>query len=291
MSTQLKNASVPRADEFAPSPATKPRTRSRLPRWVRYGTPFAVLALGAAIEACILLKNAEDATFQVMQTWYAASLLVLALLVWWTLLSGFSWTVRLAGLGLVLLANLAFLGTFRLKEFSGNMLPNFEGRWQRSAEEKAADYWRNETTELAAALPGKDSSVVVEQLTIGPDDWPQFNGPRRDGRADSVRIRPGWEEGQPRKLSDFEPRPPRQLWRHPVGPAWSSFAVVDNFAFTQEQRGADEAVVCYDARNGKQIWAHLDQNQRFDQAMAGIGPRRRPRFTTRASTLSAPRAF
>ena len=88
--------------------------------------------------------------------------------------------------------------------------------------------------------------------------------------------------------TDWGQRPPRPLWRHPVGAAWSSFAVVGNYAFTQEQRGTDEAVVCYDARDGKQVWAHLDPNQRYDQAMAGIGPRATPTvYDSRVYTFGA----
>ncbi len=79
-----------------------------------------------------------------------------------------------------------------------------------------------------------------------------------------------------RVRTDWEQMPPRQVWRHPIGAAWSAFAVAGGYAFTQEQRGADEAVVCYDASTGKQVWDHLDRNQRYAQAMAGIGPRATP---------------
>jgi outer membrane protein assembly factor BamB len=273
--------------EFSAARAT---TRSRLPRWVRFGTPIAIPALAAAIEAYIWNKYEDDATAQVMLTWYTVAAFVVGLLFWWTFLSGFRWRTRLVGLALVAVAGIAFGLTFRLKEFTGDMAPHFEVRWQRSAEQRAADYWQNQTNESAIAAPasGNKAASVVETLVIGPDDWPQFNGPRRDGCAVSVRIRTSWEEGKPRKLSDLEQRPPRQLWRHPVGAAWSSFAVVENLAFTQEQRGADEAVVCYDARNGKQIWAHLDPNQRFDEAMSGIGPRATPTvYNSRVYTFGA----
>ena len=57
-------------------------------------------------------------------------------------------------------------------------------------------------------------------------------------------------------------KPPRELWRHRIGPGWSSFAVVGNRAFTQEQRGDQEAVVCYDASTGVELWAHCDQAHR-----------------------------
>ncbi|HXY35973.1 MAG TPA: PQQ-binding-like beta-propeller repeat protein [Planctomycetaceae bacterium] len=255
--------------------ASRPAKRSRLPRWVRVGTPIAILVVGAAVETYIWNKYEDDATFQIMLTWYTVPLFVLGLLAWWTFFSGLRWKMRLVGLGLLVLAGVAFGLTFRLKEFSGDMIPHFEARWQPSAEQRAADYWKNATSEVTVPSTGQQSTVV-EKLVIGPDDWPQFNGPRRDGCADSVRLRLGGEPRPMRQLSDFEPHPPRQLWRHPVGAAWSSFAVVGNLAFTQEQRGADEAVVCYDARDGKQIWAHLDPNQRYDQTMAGVGPRATP---------------
>jgi outer membrane protein assembly factor BamB len=245
----------------------QPRKRGPLPRWVRFGTPIAILAIGSTMEAYIWIKNDGDGTIQMMQTLtYTVPLFVLGLLAWWTFLSGFRWKTRLIGLGLIALASSAFGLTFRLKEFSGDMVPRFTLRWQRSAEQRAADYWQNETNAApTSASSSGNTSAVIEKLTIAPGDWPQFDGANRDGLAQGVRIRTDWNQ-----------RPPKQLWRHPVGAAWSSFSVVDNFAFTQEQRGPDEAVVCYDARDGKQVWVHLDGDQRYDQAMAGVGPRATP---------------
>ena len=292
MSVESKGVTGPNptAEEVTESRAPQPTKRSRLPRWVRVGTPIAILGIGAAVEAYIWNKYEEDGTQRVMRTWYTAPLFAFLLVIWWTFLSGFRWRIRLAGLGLLVVAVLAFGRMFRLKEFTGDMVPHFESRWRPSAEQRAADYWKNETSEaaLAATTSGKAGSTVVATLEIGPQDWSQFNGPRRDGRADSVRVRTSWQEEKPRKLADMDQHPPRELWRHPVGAAWSSFSVVGNFAFTQEQRGADEAVVCYDAQNGKQIWAHLDRDQRYDQAMAGIGPRATPTvYDSRVYTFGA----
>jgi outer membrane protein assembly factor BamB len=272
------------------STAIVPSKRGPLPRWIRVGTPVVMLVLAGAVEASIWHKYEDDATSRVMLTWYTVAVLVLGLLIWWTLLSGLRWSTRVMGLAVIPIASLAFGLTFRLKEFTGDMAPVFEIRWQPSAEQRSAGYWQNQASgeERATPAAGKTLTTVVEPVLIRPDDWPQFNGPHRNGRADSVRVHTGWEVRNPHKLSDTEPRPPQQLWRHPVGPAWSSFAVVDRFAFTQEQRGADEAVVCYDARDGRQIWVHLDRNQRFEQLLSGIGPRATPTvYDSRVYTFGA----
>ena len=66
-----------------------------------------------------------------------------------------------------------------------------------------------------------------------------------------------------------------QLWRRPVGPGWSSFAVQDGRFYTQEQRGDDEIVACHDVATGKQVWRHVDR-ARFWESNAGPGPRATP---------------
>jgi outer membrane protein assembly factor BamB len=103
-------------------------------------------------------------------------------------------------------------------------------------------------------------------LTLGPSDWPGFRGPGRDGIVRGVKI-----------ATDWEASPPRQLWRQRVGPGWSSFAVVGDRIFTQEQRGKREAVVCLDAASGHEVWARED-TVRFEEGLAGAGPRATPTF-------------
>jgi outer membrane protein assembly factor BamB len=78
-----------------------------------------------------------------------------------------------------------------------------------------------------------------------------------------------------RLARDWSARPPREVWRQPVGLGWSSFAVVGAAAFTQEQRGDQELVVCYDLKTGKVRWTHAD-TARFHEAMGGDGPRSTP---------------
>jgi outer membrane protein assembly factor BamB len=47
-----------------------------------------------------------------------------------------------------------------------------------------------------------------------------------------------WPEVKRAQLeSDWKTRPPREVWRREIGAGWSGFAIVGNYAITQEQRG------------------------------------------------------
>src|SRR5262249_46587628 len=89
-------------------------------------------------------------------------------------------------------------------------------------------------------------------------------GPRRDGTITGTRINTDW--------TTF---PPVLLWRRHIGPGWSSFAVAGDLVYTQEQRGDDEIVTCYQATSGKPVWAHHDRG-RFWEPGSGAGPRATP---------------
>ena len=259
------------AGNAAESPAKVPGRPRRLPSWVRFGVPLVIVGGATILESLAWVRNSGDATQQVMLSWYILPASTFLFVLWWLFLSGFAWKLRLAVFGVTAAAVAAFFVGFRFKEFRGDMVPRFESRWQESAEQKAADYWKSQGAPAPAANghPGAGSSAEpskqVAEFPVKPGDWPQFEGPNRDGIAHGVRVRTDWEQ-----------RPPQQVWRHPIGAAWSSFAIVGGYAFTQEQRGNDEAVVCYDANTGKQVWVHLDPNQRYSAAMAGVGPRATP---------------
>ena len=104
------------------------------------------------------------------------------------------------------------------------------------------------------------------RLAVEPGDWPQFRGPGGDDRVAGVRIETDWTK-----------HPPQLEWKHPVGPGWSSFSVVGDVCFTQEQRGEEESTVCYRLADGAEVWAHGDAARFWDPA-TGAGPRGVPAF-------------
>lgn len=102
----------------------------------------------------------------------------------------------------------------------------------------------------------------VDLATTTPDDFPGFLGADRRGAVEERALDPDWTA-----------HPPRLLWRKPIGAGWSSFAVVNGFAVTMEQRGEEEQVTCCDVTTGRHRWT-ASWNERF--SVMGVGPRSTP---------------
>jgi outer membrane protein assembly factor BamB len=179
----------------------------------------------------------------------------------------------------------------RTEGISGDHAATFDWRWAKSPEERLLAQAEREpaarSSSPAAEPAGADAALPSPTATPTPrvvtpprepespaptvaadptatNAWPGFRGPGRDGIVRGVRI-----------ATDWAASPPVELWRRPVGPGWSSFAVRGNLVYTQEQRGEDEVVACYDATTGAPVWTHRDA-ARFVESNAGPGPRGTP---------------
>ena len=99
---------------------------------------------------------------------------------------------------------------------------------------------------------------------ISNPEWPAFRGADHQARQRGVKFATNWDVN-----------PPELIWKIAVGPAWSSFVVAGDMLFTQEQRGKMEAVTCYSALTGQELWIQ-EIESRFDDPLGGPGPRATP---------------
>jgi len=168
---------------------------------------------------------------------------------------------QLVGLGLTAAGVFAALTLFRWEGLDGRQRNVLSWRWTPTAESQFLD---------AAARPRDPDDPFAPAATTKPwhldsGDWPVFRGSERDGIAENVEFG-AWSEN-----------PPGVLWRHRIGPAWSSMIHVGGYIVTQEQRGESEVVACYDGFNGDEYWVHKDP-VRFTEGLSGTGPRSTPAF-------------
>ena len=156
----------------------------------------------------------------------------------------------------------AFSTLLRAEGLWGDFTVEFHWRWQESSEERMLARHENSQSGLLNELPVED----LEKALLAPE-WPGFRGADRNGRQRGTRFATNWATNAP-----------QQLWKIAVGPAWSSFVVAGDLLFTQEQRGAADSVICYDAKSGREVWTQQVES-RFDDPLGGPGPRATPTLT------------
>jgi outer membrane protein assembly factor BamB len=215
----------------------------------RFWPAVVILAAGAAALAAIWLTGDTMRQIRTLRTLATASLMLVALILWLAFFSRLPRRLRLTAAGLAVAGLAAFAGLFRIRGVSGDLVPILQPRWSRARDPRPAPPGAVAPSEP----PGSDTAA-----------YPQFLGPTRDGTL------PG-----PRLARDWSARPPRLLWRQPIGEGWSGFAVRGGVAVTQEQDGPLERVLACDPRTGRTLWSH-DETARYSTVIAGTGPRATP---------------
>lgn len=182
---------------------------------------------------------------------------LMSLVVWFLRESGYAPTVKRAVLGCLLGAVALGAAVLRIERVSGDLVPEFAFRWSPSRDRLLPQHRGGPPTpqgEAVAAAPWQSSA----------GDFPRFLGPTGSGGVDAPTLDPDWLA-----------RPPRQLWRRPIGAGWSGFATYGDHAVTLEQRGDDEIVSCWSVTTGTPEWT-VAVKGRHETVLGGVGPRSTP---------------
>lgn len=231
----------------------------------------SLLTLFIFAATAVAHQLADGRTDQIIRVFYGTGLLIISLSIWWLAFSGVRqwkrWLTWLCLLG-------SFFGlasaSIRTVWFDGDMRPRLVFRWDPPSTSERSREWLKANAPPATTQAAPDASSPSEPISITAPDWPRYCGP--DGNRTIL---------QPLPDTNWAAVPPTELWRRPVGDAWSSIAVVNSRLWTQEQRGEFECTVCYDSRTGVELWRREDQ-ARYQTAQGAVGPRATPTVSATA---------
>jgi outer membrane protein assembly factor BamB len=199
-------------------------------------------------------ESIANAMMGMMLPIFSIPILSLALVGWAVASRRLSSVARRVSLVAAILLACGSFTVLRTGGITGDGNADLHWRWTQTPEQRLLAQAGNEPT---VPLPTPTAAQIGAS-------WPGFRGAERDGVVRGVRIATDWSRS-----------PPVELWRRPVGPGWSSFAVGGDLLYTQEQRGDDEVVACYHLTTGQPVWRHSDA-ARFWESNAGAGPRATP---------------
>ena len=248
---------TPAGDEPAAQPSGK---KSGLFR--RLGNGFVLFWIAFVVLGQIWLWKIWDpehgASMQNLITVSMAMVTCLVTLFWILCLSRLKWIAAIPAALMIVVPVGALLGSIRKVDFTGDMYPVLRFRWEPTDLERL---------EAAPNLPVLE--VVTETAeaafpTAAPEDLAEYRGVNRDGVITGPEL-----------LQDWSDASALEIWRRPCGGGYSSFAVVDDYAITIEQRGEEEVIVCYSFEAGGERWTHTYPAS-FQEAAGGPGPRSTP---------------
>jgi outer membrane protein assembly factor BamB len=263
---------------------------SRAP-WFERVSLIVVTGLALFATSRLVHESIANGMMGMMLLIYSIPLLSLAWVVWAAASRRLGALPRFASMVASILLACGVMMLLRTGGLAGDGTSDLHWRWTKSPEERLLAEAREEPVvpapaPVAVPTPEKPAPEAPAEVSTARSarhegaktgaDWPGFRGQRRDGVVPGVRIETDWSR-----------QPPVALWRRPIGPGWSSFAVRGNLFYTQEQRGDDEVVSCYDLTTGEPVWRHRD-TARFWESNGGAGPRGTPTLSDgRVYTLGA----
>ena len=107
--------------------------------------------------------------------------------------------------------------------------------------------------------------LLISSAFVSAQDWPQWRGPNRDGKASGFTAPQTWPETLTQK------------WKTTVGSGDATPALVGDKLYVFARQDEDEVTLCLDAGSGKELW----QDKYAAQAVTGAasrhpGPRSSP---------------
>jgi len=217
---------------------------------------FPIVWVGMLIAICAVLFSI-DVDPGIKHTVVLASIALAALGIagWGCFFSQFSLRGRLLVVLLPLLLVVSYSPAGPIKLILDGDLGMVDWRWR----------WTAQPDEMLA-LP--EAVGTIDQWEPTPNDYSRFLGSGYWAEVPGVELDTDWQA-----------KPPKKLWQQEIGAGWSSFSIVGNYAVTQEQRGEQELVTCYEVLTGETVWTHEDR-VRWDPTGGGAlghpGPRATP---------------
>jgi len=211
---------------------------SRAPRSERWGA-IVLMIMAMVVTSRLIHESIATGMMGMMLAIYAIPVLSLAFVAWVVVSRRLSAGLRRVTMVATIVLACGAWTLLRTNGMTGDARQDFAWRWAETHEDRLLAQTGDEPT----ALPSPKSTTETGA------DWPGFRGRDRDGIIRGVRLETDWSVS-----------PPVELWRRPLGPGWSSFAVRGDLLYTQEQRGEDEVVACYTVTTGEPVWRHRDAN-------------------------------
>ena len=238
--------------ESAPRPLTPP-----LRVWIGVASLAAAVAMVRAGWLEPIVGGIVDQAVRNIISLILCFSALMTLMLWFLRESGHAPAVKRAVIGGLLGAVALGAAVLRIERVSGDLVPEFAFRWSPSRDRLLPQHRPEPPApqgEAVAAAPWQAST----------DDFPKFLGPTGSCGIDSPVLDADWDA-----------RPPRRLWKRPIGGGWGGFATCGDHAVTLEQRGDDEIISCCSVVTGAPEWA-VAVKGRHETVLGGVGPRSTP---------------